>query len=192
MKSFSVEGKNHLQASEEQVSAKEARRKALGKQKPLTTLSQHADKMMHRGKKRHGPAAADGVVDRASSHGVLPAQPPPLGQPLGREARGERAATSSKTEWGIGSEWAAVFAMVFVFIVGFLMGALTVCVCSLHTKVRHQRTPLEVAEQRHAPLVAADRRLDRERIQALGNRTPIPETFTVAKTSYDFHQTGCQ
>jgi hypothetical protein len=93
---------------------------------------------------------------------------------------------------GIGSEWAAVFAMVFVFIVGFLMGALTVYVCSLRTKVRHQRTPLEVAEQRHAPLVAADRRLDRERIHALGNRTPIPDAFTVTKTGYDFHQTGCQ
>ena len=82
--------------------------------------------------------------------------------------------------------------MVFVFIVGFLMGALTVYVCSLRAKVRHQRTPLEVAEQRHAPLVAADRRLDRERIHALGNRMPIPDTFTVTKTGYDFHQTGCQ
>ncbi len=44
--------------------------------------------------------------------------------------------TSSKTQLGIGSEWAAVFAMVFVFIVA--------------------------------------------------------DTFTVTKTGYDFHQTGCQ
>ena len=49
----------------------------------------------------------------------------------------------SERRMGIGSEWAAVFAMVFVFIVGFLMGALTVYVCSPRTMVQDKRTPLE-------------------------------------------------